>query len=122
MADTNPDLPVTPDVQTPEVETPLTVKRPADWIRPAADVAETENGLELWLDVPGVAKDSVKLEVEGLELRVEAPRDDRFGYRRIFTLPRQVDPTGITAEMSAGVLHLTLPRAEAFSRRVISIA
>ncbi len=117
MADTTADLPVTESVQTPE-----TVQKPTEWLRPAADVAETEGGLELWLDLPGVAKNAVQLEVEGTELRVEAPRDERFGYRRAFTLPRECDPAGISAQMEHGVLHLRLPRAETFSRRVIDIA
>lgn len=111
----------TPAESTNAVE-PATVPSPTDWVRPPADVAETERGLELWLDVPGVAKDHVSLEVEGTELRFEAVRDERLGYRRAFTLPRQVDPAGITAAMDNGVLHLVLPRAEAFSRRTIDIA
>ena len=119
MADQT-DLPGTEPTEDP-VQTPETVRKPTDWLRPPADVAETDRGLELWLDVPGVPKNLVSLEVEGTELRVEAPRDERHGYRRVFTLPREVDPGGITAEMEAGVLHLTLPRAEAFSRRVIDI-
>lgn len=121
MAD--PTLPTTPRATTaPSAETPTTLERPTQWLRPLADVAETGAGLELWLDLPGVAKDGVKLEVEGLELRVEGPRDGRVGYRRIFTLPQQVDPAGISAKMDAGVLHLVLPRAEAFTRRVIDVA
>lgn len=115
MADVN--LPTSTDT----VQTPETVATPDRWLRPPADVAETDQGLELWLDLPGVAKDAVKLEVDGLELRIRAPRDALVGYRRTFTLPRQVDPAGITAKMDAGVLHLALPRAEAFTRRVIDI-
>lgn len=124
MADPTADLPVTAE-QTPTespAETPETVRDPSQWLRPLTDVAETDRGLELWLDLPGVAKDVVHLEVEGTELRIEAARDDRIGYRRAFTLPREVDPGGISAQMEAGVLHLTLPRSEAFSRRVIDIA
>ncbi|MEM6929520.1 MAG: Hsp20/alpha crystallin family protein [Myxococcota bacterium] len=117
MADTTLPTPAGNAPQAPE-----TVRDPTDWIRPAADVAETDEGLELWLDLPGVTKEAVKLEVEGTEMRVEAARNQRFGYRRIFTLPREVDAAGISAQMESGVLHLTLPRSEAFTRRVISIA
>ena len=117
------NLPTTTDDASPQdsAQTPATVPEPTDWLRPPADVAETDRGLELWLDVPGTKKDAVSLEVEGTELRVEAPRDQRIGYRRVFTLPREVDPAGITADMEAGVLHLTLPRSETFNRRVIRI-
>jgi len=119
MADVTPNLPATTETETTQAQE---VTGPTNWFRPLADVAETDHGLELWLDVPGVKKDAVKLEVEGTELRVEAPRDEHIGYRRAFTLPRQVDPAGISAQMNNGVLHLVLPRAEAFSRRVIEIA
>lgn len=120
MAEPTADLPVTTDPTA--AETPDTVHHPTEWLRPPTDVAETDRGLELWLDLPGVAKADVQLEVEGTELRIEAARDDRYGYRRAFTLPREIDPGGIAAQMEAGVLHLTLPRSEAFSRRVIEIA
>ncbi len=93
---------------------------------PALDVAETERSYTVQLDMPGVAKDDVKVSVEGRRVTVEAaaagpetPNDgERVVYRertairyaRSFTLPLALDPAETTARLERGVLTLTLPK------------
>ncbi len=89
------------------------------WQRPALDVLDSDQGMLLVLDVPGVTPEALDVEVEGKQLQVRAPRGDGSGFRRDLQLPDDVDADGIEAKLSDGVLRLTLPRrAEAVRRRI----
>ena len=93
---------------------------------PALDVAETELGYTVKLEVPGVAKDDIKISVEGRKVSlqahsqaVEQKKDgERVLYRersttsyaRSFTLPLEVDQAESGAKLEHGVLTLTLPK------------
>ena len=92
---------------------------------PALDVAETETAYTVKADVPGVAKDDIKISVEGrkVSLQAQSPLGDsqdgeRLVYRerstiryaRTFTLPVEVDQAASGAKLEHGVLTLTLPK------------
>lgn len=95
---------------------------------PALDVAESERAYTVKLDMPGVAKDDVKVSIDGRRINVEAQtrtvektdeekkEGERIVYRerrvssyaRSFTVATEVDPTESTAKLENGVLTLTL--------------
>ena len=95
---------------------------------PAADVAEDEAHYTITLDVPGVAKEDVKVSIDGRRVDVEARseraedgKDDapqRVVYRersaspfaRAFTLPVELDEAASSAKLENGVLVLTLAK------------
>ncbi len=93
---------------------------------PALDVAETESAYTVKLEVPGVAKEDVKVSVEGRQVTVQAhsaqnterTEGERLVYRersaarfaRTLTLPAEVDQAEATAKLDQGVLTLTLPK------------
>ena len=93
---------------------------------PALDVAETEIGYTVKLEVPGVAKDEIKISVEGRKVSLQAHSQavdekkdgERVLYRersvtsyaRSFTLPVEVDQAESGAKLEHGVLTLTLPK------------
>ena len=93
---------------------------------PALDVAETERDYTVRLDMPGVAKEDVKVSVEGRQVTVQAQtqRNDEkkdgerivyreravSSYARSFTLPLEVDQAEASAKLEHGVLTLTLPK------------
>ncbi|MGI4871012.1 MAG: Hsp20/alpha crystallin family protein [Janthinobacterium lividum] len=100
--------------------------RPSTSFVPAADILETPQGYELHLALPGVAKDAVSLEFEDNQLVVSGTRpapaiggenapklhrvETRFGdFRRSFRLPEAVNAKAISAEMTDGLLRVTLP-------------
>ncbi len=100
---------------------------------PPADVWETEDALAVAMEVPGVARDAVAIELKDDVLRVEARVDPaRYGgmepvyteygvghWARAFALPDGVDRERIEARLEDGVLTLTLPKAaEARPRRI----
>lgn len=90
---------------------------------PKADIVETEAGFQVWLDMPGVAKEDLKVKVEqgqlsifgkakahqGKSFKREYPVGD---FSRSFTLGKSVDPSKIEAQYQDGVLRLELAKAE----------
>jgi len=106
---------------------------PARFYVPSTDIFETGDALKIVMEVPGVPKDAVDVNVENDVLSVEA-RIETTNYNglepvyteypvghfaRSFTLPEQVDQHNITALLEDGVLTLTLnKRPETKPRRI----
>jgi len=92
---------------------------------PPIDIFETEDGLVLRADLPGVTVDTLDLQVEDNKLTLfgrvkpEAPDEARLlhqeyavgDYFRSFILSDDVDHERITAKLTNGVLEVVLPRA-----------
>jgi HSP20 family protein len=106
------------------------------WV-PAADIYESENELLVNLDLPGIDPKMVDLQLENhiLTIRGERRLDERqnrehfhrversYGtFSRSFTLATSVDADKIQASYQAGVLTITLPKAEAAKPKRIQIA
>jgi HSP20 family protein len=93
---------------------------------PALDVAESDRAYTVKLEVPGVAKEDVKVSIDGRYVTVQAhsQRSDEkkeaerivyreravCSYARTFTLPLEVDQVEAGAKLEHGVLTLTLPK------------
>lgn len=102
---------------------------------PAVDVIEDAGGITLWADLPGVARENIKLHVEGdtliiegevtLELppAMEMTHQEVPGrhFHRAFTLSKELDPNRIQAGYAQGVLSLRIPKMEQAQPRRISI-
>ena len=104
---------------------------------PSLDVAETEGGYSVAIDLPGVAKDAVKITIDGRRVSVsaqtqreETKRDgERVIYRerssqsfaRSFTLPEEVDQDASQAKLDSGVLSLTLAKKRAAASKQLTI-
>jgi HSP20 family molecular chaperone IbpA len=102
---------------------------------PALDIHETAKALIVEADLPGVKSDNLRVNVkdnvleiygkaawplsEGSQLLYEEVRQGDF-YRS-FILSDDVDPEGIVAEFTNGVLRLTLPKAEKVRPRKIEV-
>jgi HSP20 family molecular chaperone IbpA len=98
-------------------------------------VIEDATGITLYADVPGVARDKLSLRVEGDMLSIEAemslavPKDMEAKhaevhlarYRRAFTLSKELDADKVGAELSQGVLHVRIPKAEHAQPRRIAV-
>lgn len=92
---------------------------------PRVDIYETNTGLTLLADMPGVTSDGLEITLENRVLTIygrveeEAPegfspihREYEIGdFERQFTLAGDFDTEGIEAELREGVLHLAIPRA-----------
>ena len=102
---------------------------------PPVDVIEDSAGITLRADLPGVAKDNLRLQVEGDTLTIEGnvgiatPEGMEASYaevgvpryRRVFTLSKELEPSKVSAELRNGVLHLRIPKAEHARPRRIEI-
>ena len=104
---------------------------------PSLDVAETEGGYSVAIDLPGVAKDDVKITIDGRRVSVNAQTQrneekkegERVIYRerssqsfaRSFTLPEEVDQDASQAKLDSGVLSLTLAKKRASASKPLTI-
>lgn len=105
----------------------------ADWI-PAADVYEDDGEYTIALDLPGIRRDQLEVDLDEGRLTIrgerpaqaEAPRTRRSErpvgrFIRSFSLPDAVDRGSITADYKDGVLHLHLPKRQAQTPRRVEI-
>jgi HSP20 family molecular chaperone IbpA len=106
---------------------------PGRFFVPYTDVYETEDALTVVMEMPGVGRDDVEIELREDVLRVEGRIDfAKYGgmepvyteynvghWARSFALSGKVDQDRIGAQLEDGVLTLTLPKtAEARPRRI----
>jgi HSP20 family protein len=109
-------------------------EREADYpLVPPADVLEDSDGITLRLDMPGVSKDRLNIQadkntlvIEG-EVQIAMPQGmealyaeiQSTRYRRSFTLSGELDAEKTVANVSNGVLSVTIPkRAELRPRKI----
>ena len=101
---------------------------------PSVDVFEDQDGLQLFVELPGVDFKDIDLRIEGNTLTLRGGRTlereaDKQGYRlveraygpfiRSFTLPETVDAEHVAAEAKDGVLRIRLPKkAESKPRQI----
>ncbi len=105
---------------------------------PALNVGSTPQSVEVFAFLPGVNPTSIEVNLEkGVlavagERRVEPPAqddktnvhiDERFSgrFRRVVTLPDDIDPNAVHARCRDGVLHVSIQRRTAAQSRRISI-
>ena len=102
---------------------------------PPVDVIEDVNGITLYADLPGVARERLNLQVDGEtltiegELGLEMPEGmeathaevSRPRFRRVFTLSKELDTEKLQAELKQGVLKLRIQKAERAKPRRISV-
>jgi HSP20 family protein len=88
------------------------------------DIYEGNDELLLLADLPGVEPEGLSVSFEAPELRVEGRRgtgEQSSVYSRAFRVSEQIDPSGISAELTAGVLKLRLPKAAHTKPRKIEV-
>ncbi|NVO05495.1 MAG: Hsp20/alpha crystallin family protein [Rhodoferax sp.] len=102
---------------------------------PQVDVLEDATGITLYADLPGVAKDKLRVRLESdtltLEGEISLPliKDLQVNhmevpvprYRRVFTLGQELDRDKVVAEFKQGVLKLHIPKVEHVKPRRIEV-
>jgi HSP20 family protein len=103
--------------------------------QPNTDIYETEDALNVVMEMPGVEKSNVEVGIEDGVLkvygRIDFSKYDRLQpvyteynighYARSFRLSSKIDQSKIGAQMNDGVLSLVLPKVEEAKPRVISV-
>lgn len=103
---------------------------------PRTDLSETDDRYRIRLDLPGMSKDDISINLQNNTLTVRGERestrtaDDEdyvrveraFGtFHRTFTLPDAVDADNIEATYEDGVLTIGVPKTEESTPRQIEI-
>jgi HSP20 family protein len=96
-----------------------------DILKPTLDISSTDNAYTVSVEVPGVEEDDVKLElsdgtliIRGEKKQARESKDKDFyciersygAFRRVLSLPEDVDHDHIQAVFKNGVLTITMPR------------
>jgi HSP20 family protein len=101
----------------------------ADWT-PVADIYETEAGYTIAIDLPGIKRDAIEIDIDESRLIVKGTRaiDDsrsrrserpRGKFLRSFSVPSSIDQNKIGADYKDGVLQIRLPkRAEQKAQKI----
>lgn len=102
------------------------------------DVSETENDIEVRMDLPGVKPEDVDITVENNMLTIRGQRSEekelhdknrqfhsierRFGsFSRSVALPMSVKEGDAVAEFNEGVLRVVLPKSEEVKPKKINV-
>lgn len=103
---------------------------------PAMNVGGTPGSVEVYAFTPGVDPSTLDVQIDKGVLTIsgerkvdEAPEkatvhiDERFAgrFRRVVTLPEDVDANAVTAKCRDGVLHISIARKESAQPRRITI-
>ena len=104
--------------------------------QPVSDVYETAEAYHIELEVPGVDKEKIKIEIKENTLTVTGERSyenenneknftrtERMwgSFTRSWSLPKTADQDNITAETKDGLLSITLPKKAEVQPKTIDI-
>lgn len=106
-----------------------------DFVTPAADIFETSEAFVLKIDMPGVQKESVSVQLEPGALQVKGLIDQLYkqttnlvfseirkaSFYRRFNIGRGIDTDHIFANFEDGVLTVTLQKHDSIKVREIPI-
>ncbi|GMV68972.1 MAG: hypothetical protein AMXMBFR76_14110 [Pseudomonadota bacterium] len=103
---------------------------------PAMNVGSTPTAVEIYAFVPGMHPDQLEVQIEKGVLTLSGERTEESGeaqamthvaerfagrFRRVVSLPDDVDASAVTAQYRDGVLHVRVPRRESAQPRRITI-
>jgi HSP20 family protein len=109
--------------------------RPGRYFVPDVDIAENDDMLRLWADMPGVTDKDVEIVLKDNVLTITGMVDAGIynelspayteynvgNYYRQFTLNEHIDESRIKARMRNGVLEIELPKREQAKPRKIQV-
>jgi HSP20 family protein len=108
---------------------------PVNMFVPTTDIFETDDALNVLVEMPGVEKGNVDISVKDRILTIDGRIDFKKyagmqpvyteysigNFHRRFSLSNKVDASNIRAEMHDGLLMLTIPKAEEAKAQRIEI-
>jgi HSP20 family protein len=110
----------------------LAANGPQGWA-PAVDLCETQESFIFSVELPGLAREQIRIDVHENKLTLQGRRDARVScdqyhqverghgeFCRTFLLPHAVNADGVAADLADGVLTITVPKSPADApRRVV---
>lgn len=107
-----------------------------EW-HPACDVVEADGHYLLTLEMPGIPKDQIKIDLQENKITISGERkqedkkksgetwytERRFGkFTRQFALPAGIDAEKVEAHYQDGVLNVFVPKSSAAKHRQVKVS
>ena len=67
------------------------------------------------LDLPGIAREDLSINIEGAIVRIETKAEARRQYKAAYELPQEIDVEATSAKLENGVLTLALAKKQPVS-------
>lgn len=112
--------PLFPEIRWPEIKWP-------EFREPLADIEEMPEAVKVTVELPGIAKENIDIDVTPDKIRIKAEKKVALeekkkgyyhaertykGFYRELTLPCTIIPEQVTAEYKEGLLTIILPKAK----------
>ena len=81
-------------------------------VQQQVQVSRDDKATTLTLDVPGLAREQLKLSIEGAIVKLESVEGAPRQVKRAWELDHEIDATASKAKLENGVLTLTLAKLE----------
>jgi HSP20 family protein len=88
------------------------------FLTPAQRGMKVEQDDKAWtitLDLPGVAREQLAVDIEGAVVRIETKAQAKRQFKAAYELPEEIDADASTAALENGVLTLTLGKKKPVS-------
>jgi len=76
----------------------------------SSPLQEDDKAYSLSLDLPGVGKEHLRIQIEDTVLRVETLEGAPRSYRAVYEFAQEIDSVSSQARVEHGVLHLSLTK------------
>ncbi len=108
----------------------------AAWFRPTCNISESDEAWMVTVDLPGLSKDDIDVELRNGELWITGERkehsedkdkmwhrvESRYGrFQRAIRLGEDLDVDRVDAEYKDGVLRITVPKTEASRTKHVEV-
>lgn len=74
------------------------------------DIQQDEKTWTVSLDLPGLAKEDLSINIEGTVVRIDTRKEARRQFKAAYELPQEIDVDATTAKLENGVLTLVLAK------------
>ena len=112
----------------------LAANGPQGWA-PADDLCETQAAFVFTVELPGLAREQVRIDVHENKLTLQGRREARVScesylqverghgeFCRTFLMPHAVNADGVTADLADGVLTITVKKSPVDAPRRVAVS
>ena len=78
--------------------------------KPGFQVEQDDKAWTVTLDVPGIARNDLAINIEGAIVRIETKAEAKRQYKAAYELPEAIDAEATSAKLENGVLVLSLAK------------
>lgn len=120
-----------------DVFTPSPGRNGVSGFTPAAEIEENRDSYCLKLELPGINKEDLDIQVTAEAVSISGERKSetrteengvtrsefRYGsFQRVIPLPGRIDHQNVAADYQDGILNLTLPKAEEEKHKIVKVS